>query len=347
MCHVIDDAQKDISSEKITEEVEYDKQAVEEEKSLEGIGKYITHLNKVVQKNTEPLVGREDIVRRTIQVLCRKNKNNPIHVGEPGVGKTAITMGIARLLNEDRVPEILKGAQIFSLDLGATLAGTQYRGDFEKRLKKILEVLKKQYKPIVYIDEIHNIVGAGSLGAGSLDASNLLKPYLTEGSIKFIGATTLEEYKKYVEKDKGLGRRFQTIEVLEPSTEETIAILQGLKSSYEMYHGVTYTDAAIKGAVELSQQYINDRFLPDKAIDLLDEAGAYYALQQDMSKGHNKKTIIDVSIIEQTLSKICHIPKQKIEKSEVQILGQLERNLKKKVFGQDQAIDQVVTSIKL
>ncbi len=346
LCHTSDAQISEESSQDVEQLTEENEETIEE-KGLEGIGKYITHLNKVVEKNNAPLIGREDILMRTIQVLCRKNKNNPIHVGEPGVGKTAITMGIAKLLNEDKVPEVLRGAQIFSLDLGATLAGTQYRGDFEKRLKKILDVLKKQYKPIIYIDEIHNIVGAGSLGAGSLDASNLLKPYLTEGSIKFIGATTFEEYKKYVEKDKGLVRRFQTIEVQEPSIEETIEILQGVKEGYEAYHGVTYTDEAIRGAVELSEQYINDRFLPDKAIDLLDEAGAYYTLRNKLGKDSKRKPIIDLSIIEQTLSKICHIPKQKIEKNEIQILGQLEQKLKKQVFGQDKAIEQVVTSIKL
>ena len=346
LCHTSDAQISEESSQDVEQLTEENEETIEE-KGLEGIGKYITHLNKVVEKNNAPLIGREDILMRTIQVLCRKNKNNPIHVGEPGVGKTAITMGIAKLLNEDKVPEVLRGAQIFSLDLGATLAGTQYRGDFEKRLKKILDVLKKQYKPIIYIDEIHNIVGAGSLGAGSLDASNLLKPYLTEGSIKFIGATTFEEYKKYVEKDKGLVRRFQTIEVQEPSIEETIEILQGVKEGYEAYHGVTYTDEAIRGAAQLSEQYINDRFLPDKAIDLLDEAGAYYTLRNKLGKDSKRKPIIDLSIIEHTLSKICHIPKQKIEKNEIQILGQLEQKLKKQVFGQDKAIEQVVTSIKL
>lgn len=346
LCHAQDDDSTQLEKPS-DEEEEQEEQTTSEEKDIESIAKYVTNLNKVVAASNEPLIGREEILKRTIQVLCRKNKNNPIHIGEPGVGKTAITMGIAQLLNEGKVPKVLEGAQIFSLDLGATLAGTQYRGDFEKRLKKILDILKKQYKPIVYIDEIHNIVGAGSLGAGSLDASNLLKPYLTEGSIKFIGATTFEEYKKYVEKDKGLVRRFQAIEVIEPSIEEAITILRGLKSSYEAYHGVTYTDEAIRGAVQLSQQYMNDRFLPDKAIDLLDEAGAYYTVYDSGSKNRKKKPIIDLSIIEQTLSKICHIPQQKIEKNEVQVLGQLEQNLKKQVFGQDKAIEQVVMSIKL
>lgn len=273
-----------------------------------------------------------------------------MHIGEPGVGKTAITKGLAKRINEGKVPSTLQDATIFELDLGATLAGTQYRGDFEKRLKKILDSLKEKKNPIVYIDEIHNIVGAGSLGAGSLDASNLLKPYLTQGHIRFIGATTYEEYKKYFGKDKGLVRRFQPIEVKEPSVEETIEILKGLKAHYEAYHGVTYTDEAIEAAARLSAQYINDRFLPDKAIDLLDEAGAYYRATQipgQTVKKAGKKQIIDLSIIETTLSRICHIPKQKVEKDEVQILKNLEGRLKKQVFGQDEAIDEIVRSIKL
>lgn len=320
---------------------------------LGKLSKYVTNLNELVQKEQEPLVGREDIINRTVQILCRKQKNNPIHIGEPGVGKTAITKGLARKINEGKVPSTLQDAWIFELDLGATLAGTQYRGDFEKRLKKILDVIKTQKNPIVYIDEIHNIVGAGSLGAGSLDASNLLKPYLTESHIRFIGATTYEEYKKYFEKDKGLVRRFQPIEVKEPTVEETVDILQGIKSHYEAYHGVTYTEEAIKAAAKLSQQYITDRFLPDKAIDLLDEAGAYYRASQipgEKTSGIEPKgtqPIIDLSIIETTLSRVCHIPKQKVEKDEIQSLKNLEKHLKRQVFGQDEAVEELVKSIKL
>ena len=313
----------------------------ESEGTSDPLSKYVTNLNKFVKEHTEPLVGREDIIKRTIQILCRKQKNNPIHIGEPGVGKTAITMGLARQINEGNVPENLKDAEIFELDLGATLAGTQYRGDFEKRLKKILDKLTDKKNPIVYIDEIHNIVGAGALGTGSLDASNLLKPYLTHGKIKFIGATTYEEYKKYLEKDKGLIRRFQTIEVKEPTVEETVAILKGLKPHYEAYHKVKYTDEAIEAAAKLSQQYINDRFLPDKAIDLLDEAGAYYRTNV------MNKQVIDLSIIEATLARICHIPKQEVEKDEKQVLKNLEKHLKKQVFGQDEAVEEIVKSIKL
>jgi len=352
MCHMDKDEIEEVSHYEDTED-EVESNHIDEKQesnTVEKLSSYITNLNEQVKQEEEPLVGREDIIERTIQVLCRKQKNNPVHIGEPGVGKTAITKGLAKRINEGKVPSTLQDATIFELDLGATLAGTQYRGDFEKRLKKILDSLKKQPNPIVYIDEIHNIVGAGSLGAGSLDASNLLKPYLTQGHIRFIGATTYEEYKKYFGKDKGLVRRFQSIEVKEPSVEETIEILKGLKVHYEAYHGVTYTDEAIEGAVKLSQQYINDRFLPDKAIDLLDEAGAYDKATQipgEESKKGNRKRIINLSNIEATLAKICHIPKQKVEKDEIQILKNLEGRLKKQVFGQDEAVDEIVKSIKL
>ena len=372
MCHAREEgveSSNDISEEQASghnseeiaiDEENYDSEEKTEENSEGGQGalkqalvklsKYVTNLNELVEKEQEPLVGREDIIERTIQVLCRKQKNNPVHIGEPGVGKTAITKGLARRINEGKVPSNLLNATVFELDLGATLAGTQYRGDFEKRLKKILDTLKKHPNPIIYIDEIHNIVGAGSLGTGSLDASNLLKPYLTGGHIRFIGATTYEEYKKYFGKDKGLVRRFQSIEVKEPTVNETIEILKGLKAHYEAYHGVVYTDEAIEGAVKLSQQYINDRFLPDKAIDLLDEAGAYYRATQIGNKSRletEKKQVIDLSIIETTLSRICHIPKQKVEKDEIQVLKNLENKLKKQVFGQDEAIDEIVRCIKL
>ena len=372
MCHAREEgveSSNDISEEEASEhkseeiaidEGDYDSEDKTEENSGGGQGalkqalvklsKYVTNLNELVEKEQEPLVGREDIIERTIQVLCRKQKNNPVHIGEPGVGKTAITKGLARRINEGKVPSNLLNATVFELDLGATLAGTQYRGDFEKRLKKILDTLKKHPNPIIYIDEIHNIVGAGSLGAGSLDASNLLKPYLTGGHIRFIGATTYEEYKKYFDKDKGLVRRFQSIEVKEPTVDQTIEILKGLKAHYEAYHGVVYTDEAIEGAVKLSQQYINARFLPDKAIDLLDEAGAYYRATQignEASSKIEKKQVIDLSIIETTLSRICHIPKQKVEKDEIQVLKNLENKLKKQVFGQGEAIDEIVRCIKL
>lgn len=340
LCHLDEEESEPIEESGIKGDED---EEVAEKVSLESWQKYTSCLNEEVKQRTDPLVGREAILQRTIQVLCRRNKNNPIHIGEAGVGKTAITLGLAQLINENKVPKVLQGARIYALDLGSILAGTQYRGDFEKRLKKILEGIKKQEKPIIYIDEIHNIVGAGALGAGSLDASNLLKPYLTEGKIRFIGATTFEEYKKYFEKDKGLVRRFQTIEVKEPTVEETLCILQGIKKYYEAYHGVRYTEDALNAAANLSAKYINDKFLPDKAIDLIDEAGAYSM----MKEGDGKIKVIHAALIEETLSKMCHIPKQTVEKSEGTKLKHLEKELKAKVFGQDQAVEEVVRCIKL
>ena len=263
------------------------------------------NLNEIVKNdNSDPLIGRKDILERTIQILCRRNKNNPIHVGEPGVGKTAITLGLARLINKGEVPEKLKNAEIFSLDIGAALAGTKY--------------------------------------GGSLDTSNLLKPYLVSGKVKFIGATTFDEYKKYFEKDKALTRRFQTIEVKETTVEDTIKILNGLKSNYENYHNVKYSDNALKLAVELSNKYINDRFLPDKAIDIIDEAGSYIS----MNRRDSNEVIVDEKIIEEVISKICHIPKNTVEKDEISSLKELEENLEKNIFGQDMAIHEIVRCIK-
>ena len=333
-----------IDDEEIQDD-DIDEEEVNEGSKKESLINTLTsNLNEYVRNDyNDPLIGREDILNRTIQILCRRTKNNPIHVGEPGVGKTAITFGLARLINEGDVPEKIKNAEIFSLDIGATLAGTKYRGDFEERIKKVLNEISKHENPIVYIDEIHTIVGAGSIGGGSLDTSNLLKPYLMEGKIKFIGATTFDEYKKYFEKDKALSRRFQTIEVKETSVEETIKIIQGLKSNYENYHNVKYTDEAIKLAVELSSKYINDRFLPDKAIDVIDEAGSYVSMNR---KDSNEK-IIDEEIIEEVISKVCHIPKNTVEKDEILQLKGLENNLEKNIFGQDKAIHEVVRCIKM
>lgn len=318
---------------------------VEENFKESSIERYTLNLTALAgEQNIDPLIGREDILSRTIQILCRRTKNNPVHVGEPGVGKTAITLGLARLICEGKVPNKLKNAEIFSLDIGSMLAGTKYRGDFEERVKKVLDEIKKHANPIVYIDEIHNIVGAGALGSGSLDASNLLKPYLVEGKIRFIGATTFDEYKKYFENDKALSRRFQTIEVKEPSVEETIEILEGLKENYEKYHNVKYSKEAIKSAVELSSKYINDRYLPDKAIDIMDEAGSYITMKD---KNHGEATIIDESIIEEIISKVCHIPKKTVESNEIGSLKNLESVLKEKIFGQNKAIEEVVRCIKM
>ena len=308
------------------------------------LNKYTTDLIEKVRENCDPLVGRQDILDRTIQILCRRSKNNPVHVGEAGVGKTAITLGLAKLICDGRVPEKLKGSHMYSLDLGAVIAGTKYRGDFEERIKRILELISKKEKAIVYIDEIHNIVGAGALNGGALDASNLLKPYLTEGKIRFIGSTTYDEYKKYFEKDKALIRRFQTIDISEPTINETISILHGIKESYEKYHNVTYTDEAIKNAVVLSDKYINDKYLPDKAIDIIDEAGAYVRIHD---KGSEEKLCVDENVIEEIISKVCSIPKQTVESSEIDSLKNIEAELKKNIFHQDKAIEEVVRCIKM
>ena len=343
LCHDQIDDTYYINDDKDDNE-DLDNKERESQKKEPLIKSLTSNLNEYVKNEyTDPLIGRDEILNRTIQILCRRTKNNPIHVGEPGVGKTAITLGLARLINEGKVPEKIKNAEIFSLDIGATLAGTKYRGDFEERIKKVLNEISNHENPIVYIDEIHTIVGAGAIGGGSLDTSNLLKPYLMDGKIKFIGATTFDEYKKYFEKDKALSRRFQTIEVKETSVEETIKIIEGLKSNYETYHNVKYTNEAIKVAVELSSKYINDRFLPDKAIDIIDEAGSYISMNR---KDSNEK-IIDEKTIEEVISKVCHIPKNTVEKDEISSLKELEDNLEKNIFGQNKAIHEVVRCIKM
>ncbi|MDP4177479.1 MAG: ATP-dependent Clp protease ATP-binding subunit ClpA [Bacillota bacterium] len=303
---------------------------------------YVVDLNqKALSGKFDPLIGREDIVQRTLQILCRRVKNNPIHVGEAGVGKTAITEGIAKLIVEDKVPDILKGSKIYSMDMASMLAGTKYRGDFEERIKKVLNQISKQEKSIVYIDEIHTIVGAGSISGGAMDASNILKPFLTEGNIKFIGSTTYDEYKKYFEKDRALSRRFQKVDVLEPSIEDAVKILNGLKASYEAFHNVFYTKEAIEKAVELSSKYIHDRFLPDKAIDVIDEAGAYVRLIK--SNGHITITEKD---IEKVISTMAKIPEKNISQNENEKLKNLDKLLSKEIFGQKNAIDIIVKSIK-
>lgn len=316
----------------------------ENESNKNILSTYCTNLNEsIFEDENDPLIGRSDILGRTIQVLCRRTKNNPIHIGEPGVGKTAITLGLAKLIKEGNVPDKLKNAQIFSLDMGSILAGTKYRGDFEERIKQVLEEIKAYENPIVYIDEIHNIVGAGALNGSSLDGGSLIKGYLLEGKIRFIGATTFDDYKKYFEKDKALVRRFQVIEVKETTIKETIKILEGIKENFETYHNVKYTNEALKAATELSAKYINDRFLPDKAIDIIDEAGAYV----DINRRYYKEGIVDECVIEEIVSKICHIPKQTIENTEMKSLKALEKNLKENIFGQDTAIEEVTRCIKM
>lgn len=303
--------------------------------------RYAVCLNESLEE-ANPLIGRKEELERTMQVLCRREKNNPLHIGEPGVGKTAIVYGFAKLLEEGRVPKPLMGAKVFSLDLGSLLAGTQYRGDFEKRLKKVMESIACEEKPIIYIDEIHNIVGAGAVGGGSFDISNMLKPYLSAGHIRFIGATTFEEYKKHFEKSKSLVRRFQNIEVKEPEASDAVRILEGLKPGYERYHGVRYESGVLEYAVEISAKYINERFLPDKAIDLIDEAGAY----RRMHPLDTGEQTVGKELLDEIVSGICRIPKQVVESEETKLLATLEERLKSLVFGQDEAVSQVVNAVK-
>jgi ATP-dependent Clp protease ATP-binding subunit ClpA len=291
----------------------------------------------------DPLVGREEILERTIQVLCRRFKNNPVHVGDPGVGKTAITEGLAQRIAEGKVPDRLKGLKIYSMDMGALLAGTRFRGDFEERMKRIIADLQKQEKVILFIDEIHNIVGAGAVSGGSMDASNILKPALATGKLRCIGSTTYDEYRKYFEKDGALSRRFQKIEVPEPTIEETFLILQGIKKRYEEYHQVTYTEESLRAAVQLSHKYIYDRRLPDKAIDVIDEAGAITNIKSDDSCAER---VIGQRQIEAVVAKIARIPEKSISSSELDKLRDMETDLKSNIFGQDRAVELVVEAIK-
>lgn len=303
--------------------------------------RFVTCLNDTADV-ANPLIGRTQELERTMQILCRKEKNNPLHIGEPGVGKTAIVYGLARLLNEEKAPAPLKGAKIYAFDISSLLSGTQYRGDFEKRFREVMDGIEQEEKPIVYIDEIHNIVGAGATGGSSLDASNMLKPYLSAGTIRFIGATTYEEYKKYFEKNKSLVRRFQNVEIAEPDEADTIEILKGLKKHYEVFHGVKYGKGVLEYAVSMSARYMNERYLPDKAIDLIDEAGAYRRLHPL----EQKTQTVGKGLIDEILSKNCHIPKKVVEMDEVKKLSTLEKRLSARVFGQQEAVGQVVNAVK-
>lgn len=291
----------------------------------------------------DPLIGREEILSRTIQVLSRRFKNNPVHVGEPGVGKTAITEGLAQLIAMGKVPKKLKGTKIYSLDMGAILAGTRYRGDFEERMKRILSELQQKEKVILFIDEIHTVVGAGAVSGGSMDAANILKPALSSGKLRCIGSTTYDEYRKYFEKDGALSRRFQKIEVSEPTVDETFHILKGLRHKYEIYHNVSYSEAALRAAAELSNKYINDRRLPDKAIDVIDEAGAYANIVNTDDRINKPVEIRD---IETVVARIAKIPEKSVSSTEVEMLKKLEADLRDRVFGQDEAIDLVVEAVK-
>ena len=305
---------------------------------------YATNLNQLAKMGKiDPLIGRAEEIQRTVQVLCRRRKNNPLYVGEAGVGKTALAEGLAKMIVDNQVPDILRGSTIYSLDLGALLAGTKYRGDFEKRLKALITQLKKEPGAILFIDEIHTIIGAGAASGGVMDASNLIKPVLASGDLKCIGSTTYQEYRGIFEKDRALARRFQKIDVVEPSVNETYEVLKGLKSRFEQHHDVKYTNQALRTAAELAARYINDRHLPDKAIDVIDEAGSFQRLQP-ISK---RKKIIGVFEIENIVAKIARIPPKSVSTSDKDMLQKLESNLKMVVFGQDEAIGILATAIKL
>ncbi len=323
------------------EEEEAEKQVKQGSEALES---YCVNLNeKALAGGIDPLIGREAEVERTIQVLCRRTKNNPLYVGDPGVGKTAIAEGLARRIVHEEVPEILRDATIFSLDMGSLLAGTRYRGDFEERVKAVLQELESYDGAILFVDEIHTVIGAGATSGGAMDASNLLKPALQSGALRCIGSTTYKEYRGYFEKDRALARRFQKIDVNEPSIEDAIKILHGLKPYYEEYHSVRYTSEALRTAVDLSARYIHDRKLPDKAIDVIDEVGAAQALLPDSKR---KKTIA-VKDVETVIAKMARIPPKRVSKDDKSMLGNLRRDLKMVVFGQDKPIEALASAIKL
>jgi len=316
----------------------------EGEGKADPLDEFAINLNQLARDGKiDPLVGRADEVERTIQVLCRRRKNNPLYVGEAGVGKTAIAEGLAKRIIDGDVPEVLSEATIYALDLGALVAGTKYRGDFEKRLKAVLAQLKKIPEAVLFIDEIHTIIGAGSASGGTMDASNLIKPALSSGELRCIGSTTFQEYRGIFEKDRALARRFQKIDIVEPTVGEAFEILQGLKAKYEAHHGVTYGDDALQAAVDLSVKHIGDRLLPDKAIDVIDEAGA----RQRLLPLETRKSNIDVEEIETIVAKMARIPAKQVSATDKDVLRNLERNLKMVIFGQDPAIDSLTAAIKL
>lgn len=348
-CHILKEALEEDLPEFISQlisryeevEEEDDLQTSPQEKS-EPWRNFVTCLNDCLQDHN-PLIGREAELERTIQVLCRKEKNNPLHVGEPGVGKTSLAYGLAARIEAREVPERLLDCRIYELDLGTLLAGTQYRGDFEKRLKTIMEGVRNEGRAIIYIDEIHNLIGAGRTGDGSMDASNMLKPYLESGDIRFIGSTTYEEYNRYFARSKGLVRRFQQIDILEPSIEETIHIVEGLKEKYEKFHGVTYQPDVIPYAVKASVRYISDRFLPDKAIDLVDEAGAYREIHPIPSG----EQIVDKTLITDVLARICKVDALAMKEEDTTSLETLHARISAKIYGQEEAVRQVVEAVQM
>ena len=348
-CHILKETLEEELPEFISQlisryeevEEEDDLQASPQEKS-EPWRNFVTCLNDCLQDHN-PLIGREAELERTIQVLCRKEKNNPLHVGEPGVGKTSLAYGLAARIEAREVPERLLDCRIYELDLGTLLAGTQYRGDFEKRLKTIMEGVRNEGHAIIYIDEIHNLIGAGRTGDDSMDASNMLKPYLESGDIRFIGSTTYEEYNRYFARSKGLVRRFQQIDILEPSIEETIHIVEGLKEKYEEFHGVTYQPDVIPYAVKASVRYISDRFLPDKAIDLVDEAGAYREIHPIPSG----EQIVDKTLITDVLARICKVDALAMKEEDTTSLETLHARISAKIYGQEEAVRQVVEAVQM
>ena len=328
-----DDQQQSASSE-----------SKDEQKQESALSKYAINLNKqAAEGQIDPLVGRDAEVERVVQILSRRRKNNPLLVGEAGVGKTAIAEGLAKLIIEEQVPDVIADSVVYSLDLGALVAGTKYRGDFEKRLKSLLNEIKDQREAILFIDEIHTIIGAGATSGGSMDASNLLKPLLSSGQLRCIGSTTYQEFRGIFEKDRALARRFQKVDVLEPSAEDTYQILKGLRSRFEEHHEIRYTDAALKSAAEMADRYINEKHLPDKAIDVIDEAGAYQRLIPE----EDRVEAIDVPQIEAIVAKIARIPPKSVSASDKQQLAKLDTNLKMVVLGQDEAIDNLSAAIKL
>ena len=310
----------------------------------DALSNYCVNLNKkATSGKIDPLIGRDSEIERTIQILCRRTKNNPLYVGDPGVGKTAIAEGLAKRIVEGDVPEVLAKSTIFALDMGSLLAGTRYRGDFEERLKAVVNELENQPGAILFIDEIHTVIGAGATSGGAMDASNLLKPALASGNLRCIGSTTYKEFRNYFEKDRALVRRFQKIDVNEPSMEDSVKILRGLKLNYEKHHKVRYTDEAIRAAVELSSKYIHDRKLPDKAIDVIDEVGASRMLLPE----HKRRKTVTLRDVEEIVAKIARIPPKSVSADDKETLRNLERDLKSMVFGQDKAIDALAAAIKL
>jgi ATP-dependent Clp protease ATP-binding subunit ClpA len=313
-------------------------------RNQDALSTYCVNLNKRAQAGKiDPLIGRDHEIERTIQILCRRTKNNPLYVGDPGVGKTAIAEGLAKRIVEGDVPEVLAKSTIYSLDMGSLLAGTRYRGDFEERLKAVVNELEAQPGSILFIDEIHTVIGAGATSGGAMDASNLLKPALAQGTLRCVGSTTYKEYRNHFEKDRALVRRFQKIDVNEPSIEDTVKILQGLKTNYEKHHKVKYTPEAIRAAVELSAKYIHDRKLPDKAIDVIDEVGASRMLVPE----NKRKKTVTLKDVEEVVAKIARIPPKSVSADDKETLRTLERDLKGMVFGQDRAIEALSAAIKL